>query len=57
MLGGWLNVLDVAYDLNGEVLRFSIDFRQFDEDVSMTGPSTYSSLPSAPINLRLDSVS
>ncbi len=27
MLGGWFNVLDVAYDLNGEVLRFAIDFR------------------------------
>lgn len=43
-LGGWFNVLDVAYDTDGEVLRFAVDFRQFDESESMAGPSTYGSL-------------
>ena len=43
-LGGWFNVLDVAYAGNGDVLRFAVDFRQFDESEDMTGPSTYGSL-------------
>jgi len=52
-LGGWFNVLDVAYEGNGDVLRFAVDFRQFDESENMTGPSTYGSLrinSSIPIN-------
>lgn len=43
-LGGWFNLLDVAYDGNGDVLTFAVDFRQYDESESMTGPSTYGSL-------------
>ncbi len=43
-LGGWFNVLDVAYEGNGDVIRFAVDFRQFDESENMTGPSTYGSL-------------
>lgn len=43
-LGGWFDVLDVAYDVSGEVLRFAVDFRQYDESEDMTGPSTYGSL-------------
>lgn len=44
MLGGWFNVLDVEFAKNGDVLRFAVDFRQFDESEDMTGPSTYGSL-------------
>lgn len=43
-LGGWFRVLDVAYASDGEVDRFAVDFRQFDESEAMTGPSTYGSL-------------
>lgn len=43
-LGGWFNVLDIAYEGNGDVLRFAVDFRQFDESEDMIGPSTYGSL-------------
>jgi hypothetical protein len=43
-LSGWFNVLDAAYEDNGDVLRFAVDFRQFDESDDMTGPSTYGSL-------------
>ena len=43
-LGGWFNVIDVAYAGNGDVLSFAVDFRQFDESEEMIGPSTYGSL-------------
>lgn len=43
-LGGWFRVLDVGYAPNGDVERFAVDFRQFDESEDMTGPSTYGSL-------------
>ena len=43
-LGGWFNVLDIAYGPSDSILRFAVDFRQFDESPSMTGPSLYGSL-------------
>jgi hypothetical protein len=43
-LGGWFDVIDIAYDQNEDVLRFAVDFRQFDESENMSGPSTYGSL-------------
>lgn len=52
-LGGWFNVLEVAYAPDGNVLAFAVDFQQFDESEAMTGPSTYGSLrinSSIPIN-------
>lgn len=52
-LGGWFRVLDVGYSPNGDVERFAVDFRQFDESEDMIGPSTYGSLrinSSIPVN-------
>jgi PEP-CTERM motif len=43
-LGGWFNVLEIAYGQNGGIDRFAVDFRQFDESESQRGPSTYGSL-------------
>ncbi len=43
-LGGWFNVLELAFDNLGNVQRFAVDFRQYDESENMTGPSTYGSL-------------
>lgn len=43
-LGGWFNVLDVAYGDDGDLMRLAIDFRQYDDSEEMFGPSTYGSL-------------
>ncbi|MEW8296530.1 MAG: hypothetical protein AB2637_09310 [Candidatus Thiodiazotropha sp.] len=43
-LGGWFDVLDIAYAASGDILRFAVDFRQFGGSESMSGPSTYGSL-------------
>ena len=43
-LGGWFDVLEIEYGLNNDILSLAIDFRQFDESESMSGPSTFGSL-------------
>ena len=43
-LGGWFDVLEVVYGAGGDILKLAVDFRQFDESESMTGPSTFGSL-------------
>lgn len=43
-LSGWFNVLEIAYGSNGDILRFAVDFRQYDENLTMSGPSLYGSL-------------
>jgi len=43
-LSGWFNVLEVDYDVGGEVRSFAVDFRQFGESSNLTGPSLYGSM-------------
>jgi hypothetical protein len=43
-LSGWFNVLEIAYGGNGDILSFAVDFRQYDENLTMSGPSLYGSL-------------
>lgn len=43
-LGGWFDILEVEYGLANEIIKLAVDFRQFDESESMTGPSTFGSL-------------
>jgi hypothetical protein len=43
-LGGWFDILEVVYGEDDEILKLAVDFRQFDESESMTGPSTFGSL-------------
>ena len=53
ILSGWFNVLDVAFAPDGNLLVLAVDFRQFDETTTQTGPSLYGSLrfnSSVPIN-------
>lgn len=53
-LSGWFNVLEVQYGSSGTVSAFAVDFRQYDENLTQTGPSLYGSLrfnSSIPVNL------
>jgi PEP-CTERM motif len=53
-LSGWFNVLEVQYGSGGTVSSFAVDFRQYDENLTQTGPSLYGSLrfnSSIPVNL------
>lgn len=43
-LGAWFDVLEIEYDINGDLLSLAVDFRQFDESEDMTGASTFGSL-------------
>lgn len=43
-LSGWFEVLEVSYGADGALDRFAVDFRQYDESTSQTGPSLYGSL-------------
>ncbi len=43
-LSGWFRVLEIDHGLNGELNRFAVDFRQYDESSTMSGPSLYGSL-------------
>ncbi len=43
-LGGWFDVLEIEYGTQNDILKLAIDFRQFDESESMSGPSTFGSL-------------
>lgn len=43
-LSGWFNVLEVSYGANGDINAFAVDFRQYDENLTQTGPSLYGSL-------------
>ena len=40
---GWINVLEVTY-VGNEITSLAVDFRQFDESMTQTGPSLYGSL-------------
>ncbi|MES2366828.1 MAG: hypothetical protein V4563_13200 [Pseudomonadota bacterium] len=41
---GWFNVLDVAFDGSGNLLRLAVDFKQYDETNTMSGPGLFGSL-------------
>jgi PEP-CTERM motif-containing protein len=41
---GWFRVLDFARAANGDLLRFAVDFKQFDESLTESGPGLYGSL-------------
>ena len=41
---GWFNVLDVAFDGSGNLLRLAVDFKQYDETTTMSGPGIFGSL-------------
>ncbi|MET3133259.1 hypothetical protein AAKU55_003549 [Oxalobacteraceae bacterium GrIS 1.11] len=43
-LSGWFRVLEIGYGANGDLSRFAVDFRQFDENSHQSGPSLYGSL-------------
>jgi PEP-CTERM motif len=43
-LSGWFNVLEVEYGTGGSITSFAVDFRQYDENLTQTGPSLYGSL-------------
>jgi hypothetical protein len=43
-LSGWFNVLDVQYGTGGSITSFAVDFRQYDENLTQSGPSLYGSL-------------
>lgn len=43
-LSGWFDVREIAYATNGDVTRLAVDFRQYDENLTQTGPSLYGSL-------------
>lgn len=54
ILSGWFNVLDIGYDGSGHVSRFAVDFKQFDETSTSSGPGTYGSIrfnSDIPLNL------
>lgn len=34
MPSGWFDILDIACDASGQVLRFAVDFKQLDEGVA-----------------------
>jgi hypothetical protein len=41
---GWFDILDVAFDASGNLLRLAIDFKQYDETDTMSGPGIFGSL-------------
>jgi hypothetical protein len=41
---GWFYVFDFARAANGELARLAIDFKQFDENLTETGPGLYGAL-------------
>jgi len=41
---GWFDVLDVAFDGSGNLLRLAVDFKQYDETNTMSGPGIFGSL-------------
>jgi hypothetical protein len=41
---GWFNLLDVAFDGSGNLLRLAVDFKQYDETNTMSGPGLFGSL-------------
>jgi hypothetical protein len=43
-LSGWFNVLEVSYGASGSISALAVDFRQYDEDLTQSGPSLYGSL-------------
>lgn len=53
---GWFNVLDIAYDQNGDLSRFAVDFMQFDTP-NQSGPALRgalrfnSAIPIAGVNI------
>ncbi|WP_290640670.1 hypothetical protein, partial [Aquabacterium sp.] len=43
-LSGWFNVLEVAYDANFQVTVLAVDFAEYGETASKTGPGVFGSL-------------
>jgi len=43
-LSGWFKVLEIEYGTGGNISKFAVDFRQYDENLTMSGPSLYGSL-------------
>lgn len=41
---GWFRVLEIEYGTGGDISKFAVDFRQYDENMTMSGPSLYGSL-------------
>lgn len=41
---GWFRVLDFNMGVTGDIDRLAVDFRQYDENLVMAGPSLYGSL-------------
>ena len=41
---GWFDVLDIGFNADGSLARLAVDFKQFDENTTMSGPGTYGSI-------------
>jgi hypothetical protein len=41
---GWFHIRDVAFDSSGNLLRLAVDFKQYDETSTMSGPGLFGSL-------------
>lgn len=41
---GWFDILDIAFDSSGNLLRLAVDFKQYDETNTMSGPGMFGSL-------------
>jgi len=41
---GWFDVLDVAFDGSGNLARMAVDFKQYDDTNTMSGPGLFGSL-------------
>jgi len=42
-LSGWFNVLDVDYDMDGEITSLAVDFAEYGENLTKSGPGLYGS--------------
>jgi hypothetical protein len=43
-LSGWFNVLDVQYDASFEITSLAVDFAEYGENLTQSGPALYGSL-------------
>lgn len=41
---GWFNVLELSYSPDGNLNSFAVDFKQYDESLTSSGPGLYGSL-------------
>jgi hypothetical protein len=51
---GWFDILDVAFDSSGNLLRLAVDFKQYDETSTMSGPGLFGSLRYNDPNIALN---